>query len=61
MGRIMYDCFAYDEGECRALIKLYCRNVECKFYQSRAEYNESCIKSLKRRIDKGMIKNPNKM
>ena len=28
------DCFAYNEGECKALNYLYCKSRECRFYRN---------------------------
>ena len=29
------DCFAYNNGKCRALTDLFCKNEICKFYKKR--------------------------
>lgn len=35
------DCFAYCNGECVALNKLYCQKGKCSFYKTREENDKA--------------------
>lgn len=41
--KVMEDCFAFINGKCACLNKLYCETEECKFYKRKEEkQNEIC-------------------
>ena len=37
------DCFAYINGKCNALKKMYCEEGECDFYKKKGTECESCL------------------
>lgn len=34
MNKTKIDCFAFNNGKCLVLKKLYCQNEKCKFYKT---------------------------
>lgn len=41
---IKEDCFAYRDGKCNALNKLYCKEEKCKFYKTREQVKKEAKK-----------------
>lgn len=50
---IKEDCFAYipEKRRCKALNDLYCKNGECGFYKTKANFCDKCKESTGKLID----------
>lgn len=58
-----HTCFAYKEGECRALTKCICENGKCRFYKTNAERAAGLRKAEERirSLDPDIVRHINAM